>query len=244
MTGIILAAGKSKRMDSNLPKVLLPLNGKPLLSYVLKTAQASGLNRILVVVGRRHAQVKRTFANAKVEFVLQNRLLGTADAVKTCEKLLSVEEEIMVFCGDTPLLTSQTVEKLLDIHKQEQADATLLTTILDNPYGYGRIVRDGNNQIKAIVEEKEANSEIKKIKEINSGAYVFHLQRLTPILNQLKPSQISGEYYLTDAIAAMKQTGAKIAAYIAPDSSEILGVNTPEEFKTVAKILAKRNEEN
>jgi bifunctional UDP-N-acetylglucosamine pyrophosphorylase/glucosamine-1-phosphate N-acetyltransferase len=244
MTGIILAAGKSKRMNSHLPKVLLPLNGSPLLSYVLKTAQDSGLKRIIVVVGKGHDEVKKAFIHNSVEFVLQNRLLGTADAVRTCEKLLTEDEEILVFCGDTPLLTSHTITKLAKVYKQERADVTLLTAILDNPYGYGRIVRDGNNQIQAIVEEREASEEIKKIREINSGAYIFRWRRLAPILNQLKPSRVSGEYYLTDAIAALKQTGAKIASYTTPHSSEILGVNTPEEFDQVAKILVQRDEKN
>ena len=242
MTGIILAAGKSKRMNSDLPKVLLPLNGKPLLYYVLKATKDSGLNRILIVVGRSHDQVKKTFADAKVEFVLQNKLLGTADAVKTCAKVLSEDEEIMVFCSDTPLLTARTIKKLLEVHRQERSDATVLTTILENPYGYGRIVRDERNQVMAIVEEREASDEIKKIKEINSGAFAFSWNRLKPIIRELKPSPRTGEYYLTDAIVALKATGAKIAAYIAPDSSEILGVNTPEEFDQVANILAQRNE--
>jgi bifunctional UDP-N-acetylglucosamine pyrophosphorylase/glucosamine-1-phosphate N-acetyltransferase len=242
MTGIILAAGKSKRMNSDLPKVLLPLNGKPLLYYVLKATKDSGLNRILIVVGCSHDQVKKIFADAKVEFVMQNKLLGTADAVKTCAKVLSDDEEIMVFCGDTPLLTARTIKKLLEVHRQEQADATVLTTILENPYGYGRIVRDEKNQVTAIVEEREASDEIKKINEINSGAFVFSWNQLNPILRALKSSPRTGEYYLTDAIAALKATGAKIAAYIAPDSSEILGVNTPEEFDRVANILAQRNE--
>ena len=242
MTGIILAAGKSKRMNSDLPKVLLPLNGKPLLYYVLKATKDSGLNRILIVVGRSHDQVKKTFADAKVEFVLQDKLLGTADAVKTCASALSEDEEIMVFCGDTPLLTSQTIKKLLEVHQQEQADATVLTTILENPFGYGRIVRDGKNQVIAIVEEREATEEIKKIREINSGAFVFNWKRLKSVLQELKPSPHTGEYYLPDAIAALKVTGAKISAYIAPDSLEILGVNTPEEFDEVSKILTQRNE--
>lgn len=242
MTGIILAAGKSKRMNSDLPKVLLPLNGKPLLYYVLKATKDSGLNRILVVVGRSHDAVKKTFADNEVEFVLQNKLLGTADAVRTCAKLLPEDEEIMVFCGDTPLLTAQTIKKLFEVHRQEQADATVLTTILENPSGYGRIVRDGKNQVMAIVEEREASDEIKKIKEINSGAFAFSWNRLKPILSELKPSPRTGEYYLTDAIAALKANGAKIMVYIAPDSLEILGINTPEEFDRVAEILAQRNE--
>ncbi len=242
MTGIILAAGKSKRMNSKLPKVLLPIKGKPLLSYVLRTAQAVGLNRIIVVVGRGHNQVQKAFANAQVEFVRQKRLLGTADAVKTCAKLLADKDEIVVFCGDTPLLTAKTIKRLMKIHRQKQADATVLTTILENPYGYGRIVRDKSNQVVAIVEEREATPRIKKIKEINSGVFIFRWQRLKPILEKLRPSQVSGEYYLTDTIAALKTQGAKIAAYKTRDSSEILGVNTPEEFARVAAILAKRNE--
>jgi bifunctional UDP-N-acetylglucosamine pyrophosphorylase / glucosamine-1-phosphate N-acetyltransferase len=242
MTGIILAAGKSKRMNSDLPKVLLPLNGKPLLYYVLKATRDAGLKRILVVVGRSHDQVKKTFADSGVEFVLQNNLLGTADAVKTCTRVLAEDEKIMIFCGDTPLLSARTIKKLLEVHQQEQADATVLTTILENPFGYGRIVRDDKNRVLAIVEEKEASDEIKKIKEINSGAFAFNWKRLKPILEELKPSPHTGEYYLTDAIGALKATGAKIAAYIAPDSSEILGINTPEEYDRVAQILAQRKE--
>lgn len=242
MTGIILAAGKSQRMNSDLPKVLLPLAGKPLLFYVLKSVQDSGLKRIIIVVGRSHNQVKKAFANRQVEFVLQERLLGTADAVKTCTHLLSDDEEIVVFCGDTPLLTANTIKKLIEVHRQANADATVLTAILENPFGYGRIIRDTQNQVTAIVEENEASEEIKKIKEINSGVFVFRWQRLRPILEELKPSARTGEYYLTDAIIALKAVDAKVAAYCTPDSSEILGVNTKEEFEQVAKILMKRNE--
>ncbi len=228
-------------MNSALPKVLLPLQGKPLLFYVLKAALDSGLNRIIIVVGRGHEEVKKTFACAKVEFVLQNRQSGTADAVKTCEKLIANDEEITVLCGDTPLLTAPTIKRLIEIHRQEKADATVLTTILANPYGYGRIVRDSKKQVIAIVEEREASDEIKRIKEINSGAFTFNWQRLKPVLQELKPSPRTGEYYLTDAIAALKATGAKIAAYVTPNCSEILGVNTPKEFEAVAQLLAKRN---
>jgi|UniRef100_A0A7C6E9U0 bifunctional UDP-N-acetylglucosamine pyrophosphorylase/glucosamine-1-phosphate N-acetyltransferase len=242
MTGIILAAGKSQRMKSDLPKVLLPLAGKPLLFYVLKVAQESGLARIIIVVGRSHNQVKKALAGAKVEFVLQKKLLGTADAVKTCANLLTDNEEIVVFCGDTPLLTAKTIKKLIAVHQQAKADATVLTAILENPSGYGRIIRDAQSQVTAIVEERDASDKIKKIKEINSGVFVFRWQSLRPILNELKPSPITNEYYLTDAIVALKASGAKVVAYCTPDSSEILGVNTKEEFEQVARILAKSDE--
>lgn len=242
MTGIILAAGKSKRMNSDLPKVLLPLDGRPLLFYILKTVNEVELDRIIVVVGKNHNAVMKTFADAKVEFVRQKNLLGTADAVKTCEKLLAEAEEILVCYGDTPLLTARTIQRLIETHRKEHADASILTTILENPFGYGRIVRDELNQVMAIVEEREATAEIKKIKEINSGAYIFSWKRLAPVLKGLQPSRFTGEYYLTDAIAGLKAAGARITAYIAPDSNEILGVNTPEEFDQVAKILARRKE--
>ncbi len=242
MTGIILAAGKSTRMNSDLPKVLLPLNSRPLLFYILKTVKDAGLERIIIVVGKNHNQVMKTFPDDKVEFARQKDLLGTADAVKTCEELLHEDEEILVCYGDTPLITAKTIKKLIETHRKEQADATILTTILENPFGYGRIVRDELNQVMAIVEEKEATDELKKIKEINSGAYIFNWKRLAPVLNGLQPSPRTGEYYLTDTITGLKASGAKITTYVAPDSNEILGVNTPEEFDLVAKILAQRKE--
>ncbi len=241
MTGIILAAGKSKRMNSDLPKVLLPLNGRPLLFYILKTVKNAGLDRIIVVVGKNHNKVMKAFADAKVAFIQQKNLLGTADAVKTCKKLLSENEEILICYGDTPLITTQTIKKLIETHRKEQAEATVLTTILENPFGYGRIVRDQSNEVIAIIEEREATDAIKKIKEINSGTYIFNWKLLAPVLKELKPSPHTGEYYLTDAIAGLKAAGAKIYAYISSDCNEILGVNTPEEFDQVEKILTERN---
>lgn len=242
MTGIILAAGKSKRINAKIPKVLLPLRGKPLLSYVLATARDAGLPRIIIVVGRSHIKVKKAFAQAKVEFVLQPKRLGTADAVKTCKNLLTANEEIVVFCGDVPLLRAQTVKRMMALHRKEKADATLLTAILANPTGYGRIVRDENNQIKAIVEERDATAEIKKIQEINVGTYIFRWQRLAPILEKLKPSPVTGEYYLTDAVAALNTEKAKVVAYTTLDTSEALGVNTPQELNLIEEILGSKSE--
>ncbi|MFB0509583.1 MAG: NTP transferase domain-containing protein [bacterium] len=241
MTGVILAAGRSARMNSSAPKVLLSLNGRPILSYVLKTAKDSKLKRIIIVVGRDHKKVKTAFANESVEFVRQKKPSGTADAVRTCQRRLADKEEILIFCGDTPLLTAGTVRKLVKIHQKRNADATLLTAVLAKPKGYGRILRDNQNQIQAIIEEREAKKQTKKIKEVNAGVYVFRWEKLAPILKKLKPSKTTGEYYLTDVISMMRERGATIASYITPRPSEMLGVNTLADFNRIKKILNQKS---
>lgn len=239
MTGIILAAGKSKRMNLPIPKVLLPLNRQPVLSYILATALACNL-RIIIVVGRQHSLVRKRFSRFPVKFVIQRRINGTARAVLACAPELKANDQVLILSGDTPLLKPKTLKNLIATHRKEKAEATLLTAVLEDPRGYGRIIRNRRNEIIKIVEERDASSKIKKLKEINSGVYIFNWNSLFPILKRLKPSPITREYYLTDAVREIRKRKGRIKGLLIEDPTEILGINTPREFALVSRIMKQR----
>ncbi len=228
-------------MGSVTPKVLLPIEGRPLLSYVVDAARAAGLSRIIAVVGTAHKQVEEAFSGSGVEFALQAEQRGTADAVLACSELLGDEEECVVLCGDTPLLTGRTICRLTDVYHDSGADVAILTALLENPFGYGRIVRSSDDSVAAIVEERDASEQVKGIAEVNAGVYAFGWGRLRPVLERIEPSAVSGECYLTDAVRAVRSEGGRVAAVVAEDPKEILGVNTPEQLAEVATELARRS---
>lgn len=241
MTAIILAAGKSKRMNSFISKVLLPLYGRPMLWYILSTTKRLRPNRILVVVGRNGDEIRNQFKKEKIEFVEQPQPLGTADAVLRCKDYLkNPGEDVVILCGDVPLLSEKTLKNLVETYYKEKADAVLLTAEVENPKGYGRIVRRETGEVDRIVEEKEAAEEIKRIKEINSGIYVFKAKPLLEALKKIRPSEKIGEYYLTDTIAEIIRDRGKVISVITPDPIEIRGVNTPEELAFIKEAMKER----
>ncbi len=240
MTGIILAAGKSKRMGLPHSKVLLPLNGRPVLAWIIELAQKAHLNPIIVVISPNHIELKEMFSNHNVYFVIQPEAKGTADAVKVCTPLLSPKDDIFVLYGDVPLLKLSTIKELIKVFYQEKADATILTAVLDDPTGYGRIVRNEEQKIIAIVEHKDADPEIQKIKEINTGVYAFRYAKLKPILDTLYPSPKDGEYYLTAALTEIIKQGGKINSVRTKTPEESLGINTPQEWERVKKLFNDR----
>jgi bifunctional UDP-N-acetylglucosamine pyrophosphorylase / glucosamine-1-phosphate N-acetyltransferase len=242
VTAIILAAGKSKRMGTPVPKVLLPVAGRPLLSYVLESARTAGVTRILVVVGVQKEQVVAAFEQDGVEFVVQAGQHGTADAVLACRGRLADDEECVVLCGDAPLIRPETIQRLVRTRQTAHADAAVFTARLADPAGYGRVVRAGGDSIERIVEQRDASPNVLAINEVNSGAYAFLWGRARPALERIRPSPVSGEYYLTDIVREIRSEGGQVVAVLASDSEEMLGANTPAELAVLERGLAARRE--
>ncbi len=242
MTAIILAAGKSKRMGSSLPKVLLPIAGRPLLSYVLESARAGGATRIIVVVGTQKEQVMAAFEQDGVEFVVQAGQRGTADAVLACRGRLNDDEECVVLCGDAPLIRPETIRRLFRERQAAGADVAVFTARLTDPAAYGRVVRAGGDSIERIVERRDATPEVLAINEVNSGAYSFRWDVARPALERIQPSPVSGEYYLTDIVREVRFEGGQAVAVLAADPDEMLGANTPGELAALERGLAARGE--
>jgi len=238
---IILAAGKSTRMKSTLPKVLHPICGRPIMEFTLDLVKSLKVSKSVAVVGYKHQQVKGVLAAHGVEAVLQKRLLGTADAVKTAlKKLRGFKGDILVLYGDTPLLSSQTIRKLLDFHAKSNSHLSVLTAIAPRPAGYGRILRDEYSGICGIAEEKDADDFQKEIKEINTGIMVFKKDKLQEALRYIKANNRKKEYYLTDAVEILYKRGALVDGLRASDINETLGVNSRLDLASAAKIMRKR----
>jgi len=229
-------------MGAPVPKVLLPIAGRPLLSYVLASARAAGAIRLVVVVGAQKEQVMAAFEQDGAEFVVQAGQHGTADAVLACRDRLSDEEECVVLCGDAPLIRPATIQRLYQARQAAGADVAVFTARLADPAGYGRVVRAGGDLIERIVEKRDATPEILAIHEVNSGAYSFRWGKVRPALERIQPSPVSGEYYLTDMVREVRSEGGNAIAVLADDPDEMLGANTPEELILLERGLAARRE--
>ena len=228
-------------MKSSVQKVLHTIFGKSIISHILEIVQSLDPDKTLVVVGHQKEAVKKNLTGNGVEFVEQLKPLGTGDAVKQTGKILKdYRGDVLVLCGDTPLLQTKTLKSLLKLHRQKKPAATILTALLKNPFGYGRIKRNSAGEVEAIVEEADARPEERRIKEINSGVYLFSAPKLFRNLSRVKPDNVKGEYYLTDAIRILRDSGERIAACLAKEPEEVLGVNTPEDLKIAQRILARR----
>ena len=237
---IVLAAGKGTRMKSKLYKVLHQVCGKSMVEYVVEAAQAIKPDKIVTIVGNGAEEVKKVLAD-KSEFVLQKKQLGTGDAVLTASDELAAEKgATLVITGDTPLFTSQTFQKLFDYHQSKGNAATVLTAQAPNPYGYGRIIRDDQDNVLRIVEQKDATAAELKINEINTGVFCFDNQLLFSALKKVDNHNAQGEYYLTDVLEILRNEGQRIGAYKMPDFSESLGVNDRYALAQATKIMQKR----
>ncbi len=238
VTAVIMAAGKSTRMKSRLPKPLHPLCGKPLLSYVLDACASAGVHRLIVVVGHEAERVREAFAG-RCEFALQEEQLGTGHAVMVTRSLLEgYDGDLLVLPGDTPLIDADTLRQLVAHHQQTGAVATLLTAILPHDAGmYGRVIRDADGRVQGIVEAKDATPEQLQVREIGTSIYCFRAPDLFHALAQIRPDNAQGEYYLTDVIALFSREGKKVEAVVAPDWQVTLGVNTRVELADVASRL-------
>ncbi|MCM8789341.1 MAG: NTP transferase domain-containing protein [Candidatus Omnitrophica bacterium] len=231
-TAIILAAGYGKRFGGENQKTLIRILGKPMLVHLIGTLKQCDLARIIVVIGFQKQRVIEELKDEDVTFVEQNQLLGTGHAVMMTESILSnFSGNVFVLCGDVPFLTAETIKTLQWTHENVLADCTLLSAIVDNPCGYGRIIRNKSGDIIKIVEQINANEEEKQIKEINAGVYIFVKDALFEALGKIKPDPVKKEYYLTDVIGYLVATGKKVASWTTPAPEETIGINTPEDLK-------------
>jgi len=238
---IILAAGKGKRMKSNLPKVMHTLNEKPLVDWVVETALESGSERVIAVVGHGRELVMNHLSG-RVEFTIQIEQLGTGHAVLMTESILSdFDGDVLILSGDVPLLKVKTVLELIDSHRRENNFCTMITCIFENPFGYGRIVRGESGEVIGIVEERDADSEQKKIREINSGIYLVNAVEMFKSLKLLKTDNAQGEYYLTDIVSDFVNHGLRVGGHIVKDPLEISGVNSIEQLRELEKKFLERN---
>ena len=236
---IIMAAGKGTRMQSELPKVLHQANDRPLIDYVLGTAQSLDPKKIVLVVGHQAELVIKATARFKATVALQEPQLGTGHAVMQTEaQLHDFDGEVLILSGDAPLVNAGTLQKLIAFHRSTYAVATVLTAELDDPTGYGRVIRERkNDSVLKIVEQKDASEEERAVKEINSGVYVFNTKLLFEALGQINTNNAQKEYYLTDVFAVCFRKGARVCAFKTDHANEILGINTPAQLLDAERML-------
>ena len=231
-TSVILAAGMGTRMKSKMPKVLHKVCGKPLSKWVIDASKAAGADKA--------ETVKEVLGNV-CEFALQAEQKGTGHAVmQAIDVIKNSKGEVVILNGDTPLITAKTINKAIEYHKNNGNQATVITAILDDATGYGRIVRDNDGSVLKIVEQKDASEEEKKINEVNSGMYVFDAQSLVYALDKITPNNAQGEYYLTDTLEILLSAGKKIGGYAISDNDEIRGINDRVQLNEAEKIMQKR----
>ena len=241
LAAVILAAGQGTRMKSDLPKVLHPLGDSTLIDRVISIARSADPNKVILVVGSGMERIIAHLRSEKVIFTVQMEQRGTAHAVECASApLTGFEGEVAVLCGDMPLIRPETLQSLLEHHREEEAAATVLTGILEDPAKYGRIVRGDGNRIERIVEFADASPEIREIKEINSGAYIFEKEKLFSAIEAIDDDNAQGEFYLPDAVEILVSRGEKVLAHPAEDSTEVMGVNTPEQLAEAERVLAER----
>ena len=232
-------------MNSSVPKVLHKVGNKPMLKYMLELLSHLGINKYFVVVGHKAEKVRDALkGNYRAKIVKQTKLLGSADAVcRTKRAFPRFNGDVLIVYGDTPLISYQSLKKLMQLHKDNQASCTLLTATFKNPTGFGRIVRDADNRVVKIVEEQDADNYEKAISEINVGAYCFKAKELFSALEKIKPNNVKKEYYLTDTIEILSKKKAKIESVYAQEEAEALGVNSRADLSYANAVLNKRNME-
>ena len=242
MKSIILAAGKGTRMKSETPKVLHKIMEKTLLGYVLDSVK-NITDENFVIVGHCAEEVEKFVKDnyPASKTVLQSPQLGTGHAVSmACPYLSNYGGEVIILCGDTPLITEETLKKFVDFHEKSNSDVTVMSTIFENPANYGRIVRENDGSLKCIVEEKDASSDQKAIKEVNAGIYCLNWSKIKDAFSQLTSNNAQGEYYLTDIIEWSKSNNLKVSAYILENNEEIYGINSRLNLAEASKMMNKR----
>jgi len=240
---LILAAGKGTRMNSDLAKVLHPICGKPMLSYPLAAVKGLPCDRILAVIGHQAERIQEIFVEAQVEWVVQSQQLGTAHAVLCAlPRLKGFTGTVLICCGDTPLLTDETLRTFLERHHEAGVDLSVLTMVLDEPGSYGRILRDRKGRVKGIVEAKDAHAEQRGIHEVNTGIYCARADLLHAVIPSIGNTNAQAEYYLTDLVHQAVDQGWKVETVVAAEPQEFLGVNTHDELAAAAAIISSRLE--
>ena len=234
---IILAAGRGTRMNSEMPKVLHLVDDKPMILKVLETAYEINANPIITIVGYKAELVKETLKNESTEFILQRNQNGTAHAVIQCkERLKKFQGNILVLSGDVPFITSNTLNCLIKTHVQSNSKATVLTCKLGNPYGYGRIIRNKDDNLEKIVEHKDASELELKEDEINTGIYIFDAAKLFKILPKINNNNNQKEYYLTDVLNILLDSNDAVFIEKTKNVDEIIGINTSNQLNEVNNI--------
>jgi len=228
-------------MKSGLAKVLHQVAGKPMVKWVISAVKGAGVERVILVIGHQREKVREALRDEGIEFVVQAQQRGTAHAVLQTDTILrDFSGTVLVLCGDVPLLRPETIRDLLELHRSSNAVATVLTAELDDPAGYGRIVRDNLGMVEGIVEEKDATPQQKGIREVNSGLFCFQSDLLFPALKEVKGDNRQGEYYLTDLISLFRRENLRVVALLCPHQEEILGVNSPQQLSFVGGIMKSR----
>jgi len=237
---IILAAGKGKRMQSNLAKVLHPLAGRPIIAYVLDTAAKVAGSNIVVVIGNQAEQVQEQVRQyAETLFAYQEAQMGTGHAVHCAMPVLDSRiESVVILCGDVPLISEKTLNALIKIHQEGGHTLTLLGVNMEDPSGYGRIITDGDGHVERIVEEADATRAEKQVSTINSGIYCIRRDFLETALPRLKSDNAQSEIYLTDIISIAAQSGEPMGMMLAEHATELLGINTPEDLNRLEALLS------
>jgi len=239
---IILAAGMGTRMKSTKAKVLHEILGKPMILYVVETAKKVAGNDVILVIGNQADKVRRLVSEkAKVRYAYQDKQLGTGHAVSCALSLIpDYCEEVVILCGDVPLLTAETVMQLVDDHVKTKRDISLLAVEKDNPRGYGRVLYDDRDHVLKIVEEADANKEQKQIKMINTGIYCVRKNFLVDTVGKIKSNNAQGEFYLTDIIELGNKGEKLVGALVGNDDKEFFGINSKNELKEAEKMMKNR----
>ncbi len=241
LAALILAAGKGTRMGSSLAKVLHPLGNRPMIQFSIDLAENLGADPVVLVVGHQKDAVMDAVRNRKVLFAEQHEQRGTGHAVaRAGECLRSFPGDILILCGDVPLLREKTLHALIGHHGSTGAAVTVLTTVLDDPGRYGRVVKTANGRVLRIVEERDATKEERAVKEINTGIYCADGCFLFDAVSRITNDNAQGEYYLTDIFQIALERGFKTASVVCPDPHEVMGINTPEELKDADRRLRHR----
>jgi bifunctional UDP-N-acetylglucosamine pyrophosphorylase/glucosamine-1-phosphate N-acetyltransferase len=235
---LILAAGQGTRMKSDLAKVLHEVAGKVMIRYVLEAVQALSPSRIVMVIGHQAEAVRRELAGERLEFVLQEERLGTGHAALMArERFTGFTGTILVLNGDTPLLRPSTLERFIAYHRNEGASGSVLSAEVDDPAGYGRIVRDGAGAFLRITEHKDASDDVRSIHEINSGIFCFESADLFGALENVGRRNVQGEYYITDVMEILKRDGKRVGVFLCDQGEEVLGINTVEQLRAAERLM-------
>jgi UDP-N-acetylglucosamine diphosphorylase/glucosamine-1-phosphate N-acetyltransferase len=242
-SAIILAAGKGTRMRSDLPKVVFPVGGRPMVCAVVDACRAAGVGRVVVIVGYKQEAVREALAGHDVEYAVQSEQLGTGHAVMSAAASFEGAgegEHAFVLCGDGPLIRPSTLLRMRQVHESTGAAATLATAVIDNPTGYGRIDRHADGSFRAIVEHKNCTPEQLAIREVNPSYYGFGVRDRFGALRQVRRNPVSNEYYVTDVPELLLAAGRRVEVIEAVPPEDILSINTPEDLAEVDRIYRSR----
>lgn len=239
-TSVILAAGMGTRMKSQMPKVIHKVCGKELVKWVIDASKEAGADKVVTIIGHK-ADMVRPIIESETEIAIQAEQKGTGHALMQANDFIrAAEGYVVVLNGDTPLIKAETIRKAVDYHKEQGNSATVITAVLDDATGYGRIVRGVNGNVMKIVEQKDATEEERAINEVNSGMYVFDSKALVGALTMLTPNNAQGEYYLTDTLEILRGEGKKIGGYAISDNDEIRGINNRIQLNEAEELMQER----